>query len=109
MQIQETQFPRGLVIGLTGRLDSTTSPLLDERLSALIEGGQTHFVFDCVQLNYLSSAGIRLLLTISKKLAPRGGKISLAAAKHHVLEVLCLGGLDAVFPNFATVQAALSA
>ena len=109
MQILETKVANRLVVGLTGRLDSATSPLLDARMVVLIEGGENWFVFDCAQLHYLSSAGLRVLLVMSKKLAPRGGRIVLAGAKSHVLEVLHLGGFETVFPHFATLEAALSA
>ncbi len=108
VQISETKMANRLVIGLTGRLDSATSPLLDVRLGALIEGGETQIVFDCTQLHYLSSAGLRVLLVGAKKLSGRGGRIVLAAAKSHVLEVVHLGGFESIFPHFSTIEAAIA-
>ena len=98
-----------LVLGLEGRLDTVTHPLLEARLAAGINGGERQFVLDCVQLHYLSSLGLRVLLTNAKKLAPLQGRIVLAALQPHVLDVLQLGGYTSIFSHYQTVAAALEA
>ena len=55
-----------LTLALSGRLDTNTSPALAESLEQ--ESGYTDIVFDFAKLEYLSSAGIRLLFTCRKKL-----------------------------------------
>jgi anti-sigma B factor antagonist len=100
-----------VVLRLNGRLDPTTTALLDRRLRALCTEGRSCFILGCAELAYLSSAGLKTLLSVRKLLAqlsPAGG-IHLAAPKPHVLDVLQLSGLDACFPVHASIPAALAA
>lgn len=109
MDIKETQLPDHYLFALNGRLDSATNGLLDERLTKIINDGELHIVIDCSQLHYLSSAGVRVLLTGIKKLSPKGGRILLAAMRVQVREVMLLGGFDTIFPHYPTVAEALAA
>ena len=54
-----------LTIGITGRLDTITSPKLDDVLHAEIKG-VTELIFDLDQLEYISSVGLRVLLGVQK-------------------------------------------
>ena len=56
-----------LNIALEGRLDTTTAPMLEEELNAAIDG-ITVLVFDFAKLEYISSAGLRILLAMQKKM-----------------------------------------
>ncbi len=100
-----------VVLHLNGRLDPTTTALLDQRLRALYAEGRSCFVLGCAELIYLSSAGLKVLLAVRKLLAQRSpsGSIHLAAPKPHVLDVLQLSGLDTCFPIHASLPAALAA
>ena len=109
MDINETKLSGRFLFTLNGRLDSATNGLLDERLTKVINDGELQIVIDCSQLHYLSSAGVRVLLTGIKKLSPKGGRIILAAMRVQVREVMLLGGFDSVFPHFETVDEALKA
>ncbi len=109
MKITETRAPGYLVITLNGRLDSATAPLLGPRLDALINEGETTFIVDCADLHYLSSAGLRTLLQATRQLGTKGGRITLAAPRPHVLEVIELSGMTSVLPNFADLEAAIAA
>ena len=109
MDIKETKLPDRYLFALNGRLDSATNGLLDERLTKIINDGELHIVIDCSQLHYLSSAGIRVLLVAIKKLSAKGGRLLLAAMRVQVWEVMVLGGFDAVFPHYRTVDEALVA
>ena len=108
MQIREKKIGDRLLIALTGRLDGTTAGLLEERFNSLIQLGERHFVLDCSELTYLSSAGLRVLFAATRKLTSPGGRIVFAAVKSHVLDVVHLSGSDGIFPQFATVDAALA-
>ncbi|HVY72146.1 MAG TPA: STAS domain-containing protein [Verrucomicrobiae bacterium] len=108
MQIHETKVASGWVLAPEGRLDGVTFSILETRITALIEAGETRFVIDCARLYYLSSSGVKVLLAAAKKLAAKNGRIVLAAAQAHVLEVIHIGGFDAILPQFETVAAALA-
>lgn len=57
---------------LTGRLDTVTSPQLEEKINEALEKGVTGLDFDFKQLEYISSAGLRVLLRAQKSMAERG-------------------------------------
>lgn len=60
------------VFALEGRLDTNTSPELDNALSASV-GNADSLVFDLAQLEYISSAGLRVLLAAHKEFSKKGG------------------------------------
>lgn len=63
-----------LTIKVSGRLDTTTSPQLEAELKQSI-GGITKLVFDLSELEYLSSAGLRVLLSAHKTMDKQGEMI----------------------------------
>lgn len=76
-------------IKLAGRLDTNTAPDLDKELDrVLAAGGITKLVFDCGDLDYLSSAGIRCFIRARKAVEPGGGKVALLNPKPAVRKVL---------------------
>ncbi len=66
MKFNKKQFDRTLTIEVEGRLDTNTSPDLEKELQDLT--GIERIIFDLKDLEYISSAGLRLLLAIQKKL-----------------------------------------
>ena len=79
-----------LTIEIIGRLDTTTAPQLDEEITASI-GGINKLVLDFGQLEYISSAGLRVLLK-SQKAMSRQGKMVIVNASETIREVFELTG-----------------
>lgn len=71
MDIAKTQDGDSLTFALTGRLDTSTSPELEQALADSLEGCHT-LVFDFAGLDYLSSAGLRVLLSAQKRMNKQG-------------------------------------
>jgi len=71
MTIEKTMTGSELVICLTGRLDTTTAPQLESEIKENISGIKT-LIFDFSALDYLSSAGLRVLLTAQKTMNKQG-------------------------------------
>lgn len=71
MNINKTLTNSELTIALDGRLDTTTAPLLEEELKQNISG-VTKLIFDFEKLEYLSSAGLRVLLATQKVMNKQG-------------------------------------
>lgn len=92
MDITESQLNSHTVLALGGRLDGLASPVLDQKIDALIAAGNKSVVFDCSALNYVSSAGLRSFLTAAKKLKAAGGGAAFAALTPAVHEVFELSG-----------------
>lgn len=72
MTITKTQNGSALEIALAGRLDTMTSPELEAELSKALPGADS-LVFDFGKLDYISSAGLRVLLSAHKTMSPKGG------------------------------------
>ena len=102
MEIQEERSGGVLVITPTGRLDTTTSGDLELRLFRLLEVPERRFVIDLGRTEYISSAGLRVLLMLAKKLPALGGELVLCELRPSVRQVFELAGFDALFRLEAT-------
>ncbi len=81
------------VVVITGRLDAAQSPVADAFLGK-VQGTVT---LDCSQLEYVSSAGLGVLLKTQKRLLGSSGKLRLAGVNSHLLELLTYAGFDQIF------------
>ncbi|MBQ7671059.1 MAG: STAS domain-containing protein [Clostridia bacterium] len=81
-----------LTIALTGRLDTTTAPELESVLKASADG-VTALVFDMEALEYISSAGLRVLLS-AQKLMNRQGEMKVIHANESVTEIFEVTGFS---------------
>ena len=80
MTIKETRTDGTLTVSLEGRLDNTTSPNLEELLEKYYPSID-QLIFDFEKLDYVSSAGLRVLLKAQKALNDRGGILIRNASK----------------------------
>ena len=99
MNIQEQSLPCGQSIAITGRLDSASFHLLEARFAHFLKAQIRFFIVDCTNINYLSSAGLRVLVSAAKKVSPVGGAVALWGAKDHVREVIRIAGLTEILQN----------
>lgn len=81
----------GVVYGsLIGRLDTIAAQSTD--ISEFIANADKKIVFDCSELNFISSAGLRLLLSIYKECRSKGGNITLKSVSPSVMRVFQVSG-----------------
>lgn len=101
LEISEQQLKRVTLLVASGRINSDTVAQLESRLTSAIEAGQNRIVVDLAGVTFISSAGLRALLS-ALKAARRsgGGDVRLAAPSEPVNEVLQLAGLTSVFQSF---------
>ena len=85
-----------IVLRLFGRLDAATSEILEKQMENLINEGRKKLFLDFSFVDYLSSAGLRLLLSFSKKLKLSKGKFILFSIADEVLEIIKLAGFENV-------------
>ncbi len=90
-----------------GRIDSISSSEFGQALQSVIEQGN-FLIIDMSQCEYLSSAGIRIILLYEKKLLARGGGLFLSGLLPEVFQVLEMSGLNKVFHLFQNIEAARS-
>jgi len=92
MEIQKNLEGNKLTLAPIGRVDTITSPELE---AAVQLEGVEELVFDLTQVDYISSAGLRVLLASQKKMA--GKKMVIAGARPAVKEVFDITGFSDIF------------
>ena len=98
MTIEQTKNGTELTVALTGRLDTTTAPELEAALQQSLPG-ITSLIFDLAGLEYISSAGLRLLLSAQKEMN-RQGKMVVRGANETIREVFDITG----FTDIMTIE-----
>ena len=98
-----------LVVEVVGRLDTATAPAFDERRATWMAEGHRRFVLDLSRLEYLSSAGLRSIISTAKQAGSGGGTVVLAGAQGLVKDVITLSGFDVLLSSFDSVDSALGA
>ncbi len=102
MEIKSSELKRVRLFEITGRIDSTNATELGAALNEVIDAGQTQLVLDLSNVEYMSSAGLRELVSALKKVKKGTGDMRLAAPSERVMEVLELAGLDTIFSIYDT-------
>lgn len=92
------------VVVLTGKLDAQSQVAAERFLEELVSTGVRRVALDCSGLEFLSSAGVRALLTLVKRVKPLGGGVSVCAARPHVRQLLEFSGLKALLSISTTVE-----
>ena len=92
MEIKQTKCDNELVIVLEGRLDTMTAPQLEAELKGSLEGVQT-LILDLEKLEYISSAGLRVLLS-AQKVMVKQGEMKLIHVNETVMEVFEVTGFS---------------
>ena len=82
-----------LTVALEGRIDTLTAPQLETELAPLL-GGVEALVLDLTQVAYISSAGLRVLLSTHKKMLAAGGSLTISNAVPAVREVFDITGFS---------------
>ena len=98
MNIVKDRNGNTLNIALEGRLDTTSAPDLEEELRNALDG-VTELNFDFEKLEYISSAGLRVLLS-AQKLMNRGGSMTISNVNDTVMEVFEVTG----FTDILTIK-----
>ena len=92
MNIEKTQNDKQLVVALSGRLDTMTAPQLEDELKNSLDG-INELVIDLAALDYISSAGLRVLLSVYKKMRGKGS-MKITNANELVQEVFEVTGIS---------------
>jgi anti-anti-sigma factor len=109
MEIVETRWGPALVLACKGTLDIHTSPPAQDKLLSLIDQGYNHLALDFSELESISSAGLRVLLTVLKKSKSVNGKVVIFGFKKYVKGIFEIAGFTALFPMYHTAEEALGA
>jgi len=103
MEITTTKFKRCDIIKVNGRVDSATAPQLQEVFSKLLDDGHTRFVFNMGEVSFISSAGLRVLISTQKNCKRYNrGELVLTNIPENIQAALDLAGFTALFRIFDT-------
>lgn len=86
-----------LVAKLSGELDTAAAHDTELALQPLMESGGKDIIFDCSDLEYIASSGLRILLSIRKNATEQGSRVVLKGVNDVVLDVLNLTGFISIF------------
>ena len=96
------------IVAVTGSLDSTTSPEAQKSLDAVVAGARK-VALDFSQLDYISSAGLRILLGAAKQLRGKGGTLAMFGLNQSVREVFEISGFSSILSVYQSEAEALGA
>lgn len=96
MEITKTPTENGLTVFLTGRLDTITSVKLTEDIDEILAAGKTNLLLDLTKLEYISSAGLRVLLVAHKKTLGMGTKFEITGANETIQEIFKITGFSGI-------------
>jgi|HubBroStandDraft_6_1064221.scaffolds.fasta_scaffold1462410_2 anti-anti-sigma factor len=96
MRIVEEPHGRVLVVTASGRLDGNSSGAFAEKIEPLIAGFEPRLLLDFSGIDFVSSAGLRVVLSLLKKVKAANGIFALCAVQAPVLEVLDISGFTSM-------------
>jgi len=108
MELSAKKEQKGVVIDIKGRMDAGSSPAFEKETDVWIKQDETILVVDCSNLEYISSSGLRSILTVAKKLKGIQGKILLASLTSVVKEVFEISGFSTIIPIYDSLEDAMA-
>lgn len=96
-----------MVLHLQGYLDAHTAPRFEEALGQVAAEGRAQVVVDCAQLDYISSAGLGLLIDAHRSARARHGQVRVASMSAAIAQIFDILGFSKVIPVFPSLDEAL--
>jgi anti-sigma B factor antagonist len=103
IQVEE----KAIVAFVRGRVDTVSAQAFEKGLGSALTREENCLVLDLSGLEYISSAGLRVILSAAKTLKTRGGEIRLAAMQGPVRKVFQISGFLSLFKSFDTKASAV--
>lgn len=97
MTLTILEYDKGLKGALSGRLDTAASEQFAKDVKPLMEQAHRHIELDLARLEYISSSGLRILLTLLKQVHSKGGKLTIRNLTEGIREVFTLTGFFRIF------------
>lgn len=92
-----TEQENGMLAVISGRLDTPSAVKAQQEIIPLLENADKEITLDCEQLEYISSSGLRLFLTIRKETAAKGGKVVIQNINDKIKKVFMMTGFFNLF------------
>ncbi len=112
MEVTTQSIENVIIVQVTGRIDHTTAQAFENTLLPELEdcaGEEKKAVLDLSSVNYISSAGLRVLILAAKQCQKQQGEIVVAALQPFLQDVFKISRFHTIVTIFDTVKAALDA
>jgi len=109
MEISVTESGDVRILSFAGNLDTNTSPQAESEINGLIDAGAQKLLVNFECLDYISSAGLRILLATAKKLKASQGDLKICGLNETVQEVFDISGFATILSVTKTEGEALGA
>jgi len=109
MNIKTQKTSDGVLVQVEGRIDTTNYNEFETAMNEIFKEDVNQIYLDCSGLNYISSSGLRIFLTIQKKMMGLGGKFKLFAMQPAIKEIFDISGFSSIFSIYADIDAAKQA
>jgi anti-anti-sigma factor len=96
------------VVRFEGKLDTNTTPEAETTLTQAVEQGASKILIDFKDLDFVSSAGLRILLATAKKLGTQGGALRVCSLNETVRDIFDISGFSTLLRVFDDEQEALA-
>ena len=107
LEINIDEIDQRIILRLNGRLDAPSSAILEDRLNTLLKEKHKNVFLDFSDMDYLSSAGLRLLLSYTKKFHENQARLGIFSIMDNVLEIIKLTGFENILHIYKNEKAAL--
>ena len=109
MEINTRKANEVMVLAFSGNLDTNTAPEAENQINELMDAGESNILINFEDLNYISSAGLRVLLATAKKMMTTGGSLKICSLNSTVQEVFDISGFSTILSLEANESDALAA
>lgn len=86
-----------LTAEIKGRLDTLSTPEFEKSIAPLRENASKQIVLDCKDLEYISSSGLRVFLSLLKEVKAKGGSLTLAHVSSEIRNIFAITGFHKLF------------
>lgn len=107
MDIRTEKKDCALMVAISGMLDASNYQTLEEKMQSYIRDGERSFIFNLQNLEYMSSAGVRIFIKTYRALLPKGGSMVFSSLQPFVLEIFEIAGLTSNFKIFPDDESAI--
>lgn len=108
MNLSSEKIGATLVVSAAGQLNSANAAEAESQLMGLMDDAVHHWVLDLSRLDYISSAGLRVVLLVAKRLKQNAGRLVLCSLQPNVLEVFDISGFLAILTVVDTRETAIA-
>jgi anti-anti-sigma factor len=109
MEFVQTQSGDVVIVKLVGRFDGGNAHTVEQSVAGVLDRGASRLVIDLSNLEYVSSAGLRVLLIVANRIQRTDGKLAVFGLNGGIRAVFSISRFDKIFPIEADLAAAVAA